>query len=141
MGQIVPQFEQKKSSENIDEKLGRRAARNKVNPFTIQDKQQAQIVIPPSKSLDNENYTEKLPRREGPTLDADYSRREVIVKVHPKRNHGPQKEKGAEIPTSKDDLAPPIVIIAEWASLRCLVFLASKTLLMSWRLQKKHFNL
>ena len=113
MGQIVQQFEQKKSSENKDEKLGRRAARNKVIPFTIQDKPQVQIVSPPSKSLDNENYTGKLPRRERPTPDADYSRQEVIVEVHRKRNHGPPKEKVAETPTSKNDLAPPIVIIAE----------------------------
>ena len=140
MGQIVQQFEQKKNSENKDEKLGRRAARNKVIPFTRQDKPQVQIVSPPSKSLDNENYTGKLPRRERPTPDADYSRQEVIVEVHPKRNHGPPKEKVAETPTSKNDLAPPIVIIAEWANLRRLVFLASKTLLVSWRLQKKHFN-
>ena len=113
MGQIVQQFEQRKSSENIDEKLGKRTARNKVIPFTIQDKPQAQMVSPPSKSLDNENYTGKLPRREGPTPDADYSRQEVIVEVHPKRNHGPPKEKVAETPTSKDNLAPPIVIITE----------------------------
>ena len=112
MGQIVQQFEQKKRSENIDEKLGERTARNKVIPFTIQDKPQAQIVSPPSKSLDNENYKGKLPRRE-PTPDADYSRQEVMVEVHPKRNHGPPKEKVAETPTSKDDLAPPFVIITE----------------------------
>ena len=105
MGQIVQQFEQKKSRENIDEKLGRQAARNKVIPFTIQEKPQAQIISPP---MDNENYTGKLPRRERPTPYADYSRQEVIVEVHPKRNHGPPKEKVAETPTSKDNLAPPI---------------------------------
>ena len=141
MGQIVQQFEQKKRSENIDEKLGERTARNKVIPFTIQDKPQAQMVSPPSKSLDNENYKGKLPRREGPTPDADYSRQEVMVEVHPKRNHGPPKEKVAETPTSKDDLAPPFVIITEWSNFRRLVFLASKTLILSWRLKKKkHFQ-
>ena len=100
MGQIVHQlFEQKKSSENIDEKLGRRAARNKVIPFTIHDKPQAQIVSLPSKSIDNENCTGKLPRRERPKPDADYSRQEVVVEVHPKLNNGLPKEKIAETPT------------------------------------------
>ena len=63
--------------------------------------------------LGNENYTGKLPRREQPTPDADYSRREVIVEVHPKRNHGPPKEKVAESPTPKENLAQPVVIITE----------------------------
>ena len=111
MGQIVQRFEQKKSSENMDEKLGRRAARKKVIPFTVQDKPQVQIVSPPSKSLDNENYTGKFLRKERPTPDADYSRQEVIVEVHP--IHGPLREKVTETPTSKDDLATPIVIITE----------------------------
>ena len=111
MGQIVQRFEQKKSGENMDEKLGRRAARKKVIPFTVQDKPQVQIVSPPSKSLDNENYTGKFTRKERPTPDADYSRQEVIVEVHPIR--GPLREKVTETPASKDDLATPIVIITE----------------------------
>ena len=94
----------------MDEKLGRRAARKKVIPFTVQDKPQVQIVSPPSKSLDNENYTGKFLRKERPTPDADYSRQEIIVEVHP--IHGPL-EKVTETPTSKDDLATPIVIITE----------------------------
>ena len=113
MGQTLQRFEQKKSRENKGEKLGTRTARNKVIPSTIQDEPQAQIVSPPSKSMDNENHTGKLPRRERLTPDADYSRQEVFVEVHPKRNHGPLKEKLAETPTSKDDLTPSIVIITE----------------------------
>ena len=34
MGQIVQRFEQKKSSENKDEKVGAKAARNKAIPVT-----------------------------------------------------------------------------------------------------------
>ena len=100
MGQIVHQlFEQKKNSENIDEKLGRRAARNKVIPLTIQGEPQAQIVSLPSKSIDNENCMGKLPRKERLTPDEDCSRQEVIIEVHPKLNHGLPKEKIAETPT------------------------------------------
>ena len=50
-------------------------------------------------------------RKERTTPDADYSRQEVIVEVHP--IHGPLREKVIETPTSKDDLATPIVIITE----------------------------
>ena len=100
MGQIVHQlFEEKKSSENIDETLGRRAARNKVIPFTIQDEPQAQIVSMPSNSIDDDICTGKLPRRERPKPDADYSRQEVIVEVHLKLNNGLPKKKIAESPT------------------------------------------
>ena len=113
MAQIVQRVEQKKSSENMDEKFGTRVAGNKVIPFTIQDEPQAQLVSAPAKTLGNEKYTGKLPRREQPTHDADYLRQEVIVEVHPKRNHGQLKEKVAETPTSKDNLASPIVIITE----------------------------
>ena len=113
MDQIVQQFEQKKSSGNKDEKFGTRAARNKVIPFTIKDEPEAQIVCPPSKSMDNENYSGKFLRKERPTPGADYSRQEVIVEVHRKFNHSLPKEKVAETPIPKDDLATPIVIITE----------------------------
>ena len=113
MDQILQQFDQRKSSGYKDEKFGTRAARNKVIPFTIQDEPEAQIVSPPSKSMDNENYTGKFIRKGRPTPDANYSRQEVIVEVHPKFNHGPLEEKLAETPTPKDDLATPIVIITE----------------------------
>ena len=100
MSQIVHQlFEEKKSSENIDETLGRRAARNKVIPFTIQDEPQAQIVSMPSNSIDDDICTGKLPKRERPKPDADYSRQEVIVEVHLKLNNGLPKKKIAESPT------------------------------------------
>ena len=100
MGQIVHQlFEEKKSGENIDETLGRRAARNKVIPFTIQDEPQAQIVSMPSNSIDDDICTGKLPRRERLKPDADYLRQEVIVEVHLKLNNGLPKKKIAESPT------------------------------------------
>ena len=64
----------------------RNCADNKATPLTIQESQ-TQIVIPPTKSMDNENYEEKLSRKEQPTFKANDSRQEVTVEVHPKRYH------------------------------------------------------
>ena len=85
MGRVAPRFQQKKTSENNNEESELRAD-NKATPLTIQESQ-TQIVIPPTKSMDNENYEEKLSRKEQPTFKANDSRQEVTVEVHPKRIH------------------------------------------------------
>ena len=85
MGRVAPRFQQKKTSENNNEESERRAD-NKATPLTIQESQ-TQIVIPPTKLMDNENYKEKLSRKERPTFKANDSRQEVTVEVHPKRYH------------------------------------------------------
>ena len=87
MGRVAPRFQQKKTSENNNEESELRAD-NKATPLTIQvQESQTQIVIPPTKSMDNENYKEKLSRKERPTFKANDSRQEVTVEVHPKRYH------------------------------------------------------
>ena len=87
MGRVAPRFQRKKTSENNNEESELRAD-NKATPLTIQvQESQTQIVIPPTKSMDNENYEEKLSRKERPTFKANDSRQEVIVEVHPKRYH------------------------------------------------------
>ena len=87
MGRVAPRFQQKKTSENNNEESELRAD-NKATPLTIQvQESQTQIVIPPTKSMDNENYEEKLSRKERPTFKANDSRQEVTVEVHPKRSH------------------------------------------------------
>ena len=83
MGRVAPRFQQKKTSENNNEESELRAD-NKATPLTIQESQ-TQIVIPPTKSMDNENYEGKLSRKERPTFKANDSRQEVTVEVHPKR--------------------------------------------------------
>ena len=86
MGRVAPRFQQKKTSENNNEESELRA-KNKSTPLTIQESQ-TQIVIPPTKSMDNENYEGKLSRKERPTFKArNDSRQEVTVEVHPKRYH------------------------------------------------------
>ena len=85
MGRVAPRFQRKKTSENNNEESELRAD-NKATPLTIQESQ-TQIVIPPTKSMDNENYEEKLSRKERPTFKANDSRQEVTVEVHPKRYH------------------------------------------------------
>lgn len=87
MGRVAPRFQRKKTSENNNEESELRAD-NKATPLTIQvQESQTQIVIPPTKSMDNENYEEKLSRKERPTFKANDSRQEVTVEVHPKRYH------------------------------------------------------
>ena len=85
MGRVAPRFQRKKTSENNNEESELRAD-NKATPLTIQESQ-TQIVILPTKSMDNENYEEKLSRKERSTFKANDSRQEVTVEVHPKRYH------------------------------------------------------